>query len=779
VLTVCGDRNSYTATSRLVAPHQLYDGQFGLLLKLQEPTGYSDESILKIGETFLDTSESLRHYDSHWLTRGMGMDSVDIGANALGHRIAQLREQSGLKQAELARRVTWSPAVLSRVEAGERELVTSELADLLDAIGSPEAAALSEIVMRRWEYIAAPPLDHPDQDLLWAAEKVAVRLAAQAAADDTRPAFLKRLDEYQAELSMGAERLLRRQHSVAFVGPIGIGKSTAICRATGLSVVSGDGKSAPVLETGGGGITLCEVSLKAGPGYGIIVTPRTTEEVRADVEDFADQLRRRTEDVSTDSEEAQRAVPREIERAIRNMSGLRPTRRKGEDGKTIRSDPAKELASSLPSARDLVVEILSRMELPSRDRRDLWYDPKRGTGPLEWLKATFEQVNNGRHPDFALPAHVDLIVPELTDTGDLTVDIIDTRGIDQLTARADLESHLLDSHTVSVLCSGFNDAPEQSVQHLLERARAIGNPQVETHTAVLVLARPDEALAVKDESGLRADTEADGYELKGEQVSNALSPYGLAELPVEFFNSFSDDPARLRRFILERVNSTREGFRRTLRTVVLNAEELLANVELQQVIEVQKDSGRHMQAWLDNHVSPPPATGNVHDMLMAEIKTAHPSTLNATVRREGEWDALSYSHQLGFGARRVAVASLDKWKTEFIGICNNLLVTHPEASELLNQAVRLMDTAYEDLLKKMQVAGGALYRSELQRAQVLWLELGSEWGTGPGYRDRVTTKQNAWFNEADQAKVEREVLGILAREWEAARERVAAIIDTE
>ena len=32
----------------------------------------------------------------------------------------QIRDRAGIKQAELARRVTWSQAVLSRIESGER-----------------------------------------------------------------------------------------------------------------------------------------------------------------------------------------------------------------------------------------------------------------------------------------------------------------------------------------------------------------------------------------------------------------------------------------------------------------------------------------------------------------------------------------------------------------------------------------------------------------------------------------------------------------------------------
>ncbi|MEU1622018.1 hypothetical protein ABZ479_32550 [Streptomyces sp. NPDC005722] len=195
-------------------------------------------------------------------------------------------------------------------------------------------------------------------------------------------------------------------------------------------------------------------------------------------------------------------------------------------------DPAKALAAENPSKRELVVEVLTRMNLLRRDRRDEWFHPSLASEPLEWMKTTFEQINNGRHQDFSLPARIDLIVPQMMKIDDLEVSVIDTRGIDQLTARADLEAHLEDSHTVAILCSGFNDAPEQSVHHLLKRAREINNPQIESNCAVLVLARPEEAAAVQDESGLLVESDEEGYELKEEQVSAALSPHRLSDLPI-------------------------------------------------------------------------------------------------------------------------------------------------------------------------------------------------------------------------------------------------------
>jgi hypothetical protein len=118
--------------------------------------------------------------------------------------------------------------------------------------------------------------------------------------------------------------------------------------------------------------------------------------------------------------------------------------------KTIRPDPARDLAAELPVRRDLVVEVLTRMGLHRRDRRDVWHTPSVPAAPLEWLRTTFEAINNGRHPEFSLPSRIDIVVPQLLDVDDLDVSIIDTRGIDQLTARADLEALLEDPHTVSV-----------------------------------------------------------------------------------------------------------------------------------------------------------------------------------------------------------------------------------------------------------------------------------------------------------------------------------------
>ncbi|WP_328855388.1 helix-turn-helix transcriptional regulator [Microbispora hainanensis] len=704
------------------------------------------------------------------------MVSDEVSPSQLGHRLAQLRDQAGIKQAELARSITWSQAVLSRVEAGERAVSAEELQAILKAIGTEEAAGLAHILSRKWTMLPRPALDHPDQQLLWEAEQRARELDDLARKPHAHPAFQTRLGEYINEIRHLAELLLRRDHLIAFIGAIGIGKSTAICRVTGLEIEDQAGRHT-VLETAGGGTTLCEVHLKVGPGHGIRIEPRTEQEIRACVEDFADLFFK--SDQPEDANDPSEGVSRELARAIRNMAGLvRPPATKGPDGKRIKTpDPAKVLAEEYTEKRDFVVEVLTRMNLPRRDLRAEWWGPSKSESPLEWLKTTFEDINNGRHPAFSLPARIELVVPELLPVAGLNVSVVDTRGIDGPGVRADLEAQLENPHTVSILCSGFNAAPDQNVQDLLRRAREISNSQIDSHAGILVLPRPGEALAVKDESGLRVESSEDGYEIKAEQITAALTQYQLAHLPVHFFNALEDDPEDLKKFVHHCVNATRARFQQKLRDVLNRAESLLENAEKEQVREIQRAVGRYVSAWIDQKSDLGRIRANIPDPLFAEIRRAYASSVHAAARRKGEWHSLSYSHHLGFGARKMAVDVLQDKVAAITDYCNTESTVRSEAEELLLQTARLIASGYEELLRKMQQAGVSLFGSELQQESTLWGQCTSEWGRGPGYRDRVLEHTQEWFGASDRQDLEDRLEEMLRTEWEALLRRINSIFE--
>lgn len=648
------------------------------------------------------------------------MDHTSEIADAeIGKYLSQIRERAGIKQAELARRVTWSPAVLSRIESGERPLAEDELEAMLHAIGTPEAMKLSEILRRVWRVLPRPALDHPDQDLLWSAEQAAQELVALRERPDVRHAFERRLSEYIAELQHATGLLFRRDHQIAFIGSIGIGKSTAICRLTGLEVLGDDGMASPVLEAGAGGVTVCEVHLRTGPEYGLMVEPRSDEEIRADVTDFAELIfKGDLADSGQDPQDSEsQGISKEVERAVRNMANLKIRREKGVDGKTMRRDEAKELAKEFSSVREFVVEVLARMELHRRDRRDVWFDAAAGKSQLVWLKEVFELINNGRHPDFTLPRRMEIVVPkQLLGASELSIRVIDTKGIDRTAARADLEGYLDDPHTLTVLCSGFNNAPAAEPRLLLERAREAGVRSLELNAVLAVLPRTNEALAVKDESGNRVEKVEEGYELKGEQVSMSLHHLGLGELAIGFYNAYQDDPSRLREFLLDSVSRRRQAFRNQIYEITSNAKTLLLNHEQEQVQEVMRAAAGMLRIWAGQNSSVPKLKAHVQDSLMGQIATAYASTIRATVRREGAWPSLNYSHHLGYGARRVAAISLGKVMEGFAGVCKTLIGNpeYTDAGDLIQQAQRVLESSYEELLRKVQLMGQTSFRDELK-----------------------------------------------------------------
>ena len=205
------------------------------------------------------------------------------------------------------------------------------------------------------------------------------------------------MDLYEKEFVRHAEFLRSREHRVAFVGSIGVGKSTAICKLVGL-VKPGESKltKETVLETGGGRTTLCEVHIVTGPQCGLRIVPRQDETIRKDVEDYAEHLIQRTsagapgEPGRTEDKDIL-GISKEVIRAIQNMAGLAPRHdRSGDGGKTPQHDPALELAAQHPNVGDLAVEILSRMNLLHRSRREEWYADDGKTSQMQWLQNIFK-----------------------------------------------------------------------------------------------------------------------------------------------------------------------------------------------------------------------------------------------------------------------------------------------------------------------------------------------------------------------------------------------------
>ena len=702
----------------------------------------------------------------------------------IGNHLVRLRDKAGLSQKDLAQKVTWSPAVLSRVESGERPASSDELTSILKAIGTTEALEFSETANRAWRYLEKPPLGHPDEPILWQAEQVLADLQELQENPDIRQAFATRLKEYVQELDGAACNVAQTEYSIAFVGDIGIGKTTALCRISDLEVrKEAVAIPTPVLDCGGGGVTVCEVHLARGPDYGIIVEPRDVNEIDREVLEFSKYLLPSHEGYPDNELDGQdfSGTSREIERAIRNMSGLVQERRRKPDGTRERLDRARELASESADPKDLAAKILTRMKLPNRTRREIWFSSVSGKEPLPWLEEIFKQVNNGRHPEFSLPKRIEVLVPDrILGENFLNIRLVDTKGIDGTAERADLEVHFDAPNTIVILCSSFNDAPSSSAQQLLIRSQAGGVRDLDIKAAVLALPRPDEALAVKDDLGDLADTVADGYDLKRDQAEMQLKRAGVNCATVEFFNAREDNPQRLTNFLLGMVNGLRDNHRATLDVVIKGASDLVLNYEQEQTPVVQKQAARHLTTWLGDNTELDVSPSSLGNTLLRAIDEVHPSSLRASINRQGEWPNLDYPHQLAYGARFMASQAIGRRVDAFREVSQNAL-NNPDLAEarpLVEQALRIFEEGTQTLLRNLQMFGRTIYTDDLKPASTLWVSCENEWGRGSGYRGRVYQHHKDWFNR-DARKINGRAEALIEREWREVLKRVSSVLQVD
>lgn len=701
----------------------------------------------------------------------------------LGGYISQLRDQAGLKQNELAQKMTWSAAVLSRVESGERELSPEELVDLLAAIGTQESQRFAENIGREWNNLPEPSLGHPEEEILWGAEIALRDIDGLLGSPDIRNAFVTRLQEYKSSVKAAADLVSGVDYNLAFVGDIGVGKSTAICRATRLEVQDSH-RTDPVLEAGAGGVTICDVHLVQGPEYGIFIEPVSDVDLRREVTEFARYQFRSLDSGNENADEDQEihGTTKEIERAIRNMSGLRNERVRGEGGSRRTVDHAKNLARDFkdrgldPDA--LTVEILSRINLHQRTRREAWYSAMSGKDELRWLRDTFLDINNGRDPYFSLPRRIGVMIPKpVMEDDSLKISIIDTKGIDGTAERQDLEFHLNDPRTISILCSRFNDAPSSSAQRLLDRAVEGQFPDVESKAAVLVLPRPEEALAVKTDQGEPAEDVEDGYDLKGEQIMMILTSRNLPANGLEFFNVREDDLQRLNNFLVARVNHLRELHVKRLGEVIREANALVENFESEQKSQILRDASHRLRIWIDGNQELQPSPLPLEKSLINAMGEVYASSVRASVRRLGEWDKLDYSHQMGFGSRVKALRAVAQKQVEFKSTVK-LMLDDPEMGEahgLVSQVQRLFGSGVESLLKSSEQMGTTIHTNDMQSDSALWARSDNRWGQGPGYRSDVMRFHEEWFEE-HRHSLEPKVQNLVEREWRRLLDRMSELL---
>ena len=566
-----------------------------------------------------------------------------------------------------------------------------------------------------------------------------------------------------------ASFLARTDFNIGFVGDMGVGKSTAISFIFDLLVppsMADKPINRPVLETGAGGTTICEVHITAGPEFGISLLPMSDVELRNLVADFS---AAKWVLYTSGQREAGESVgvSREFERALRNMSGL-TRKRVSTNGKLSYHDPVSEFAKTSGSEEEFRTRVLGLMGLEDRTRRELWYDSATRKHPMEWLAETFKAVNNGRLRDVPLPRSIDLLIPNFSrNFGELEITVIDTKGVDDVAVREDLDHRLKDPRTAIVFCSRFNDTPGTSTRVLLHHMRQTFSERMDTgKVAILTLPRAEEARAMKDDTGEQAITDAEGYEFKRIQVSTELASEDLAGVPVIFYNVESDNTEVVRSALFYQFDRMRKTVEERLFDLCAAAQDIIKNYEAQALNAAIEEVANRLSTFLNGNRRLGARERLAHSEAVSTVRgVRYASTLWASTRRNGEYSGLNILHLVGVGAARDAHSRSESWFNSLDAFLKSL-----KADEGLTPAARSIDQiatsaagSKRAFLEAAQLGGVEAYREPLSQSPV-WASCTSEWGRGPGFKSRVAEHLENWF--AHQADLKAALEEMVNRLWE-------------
>jgi transcriptional regulator with XRE-family HTH domain len=685
--------------------------------------------------------------------------------------ISRLRAEVGVTQAAVAEEAGLDQSRVSRIEKGE-VAAPAEIERVLDALttlGMSKASDYKTFAAREWLYVEPPSFWNPQLACLEIAEETLGQVA-EFLADDERPWPLRRqVEKHRDALLRAATFLSRLTHNIAFIGDMGVGKSTAISFIFDLLVPPALAEkqiNRPILETGGGGTTICEVHIKGGPEFGISLVPMSDTELHELVADFcAAKWVTQTAEKRDQNESVN--VSREADRAIRNMSGL-GRRREVVDGKVGYSDPVTDLARSCANEEEFRTRILGLMGLPDRTRRELWYDSATRQHPMEWVTETFKAVNNGRLKDVSLPRSIDLLIPDFGRSfGELQVSVIDTKGVDDVAVREDLDARLKDPRTAVVFCSRFNDAPGTSARILLQHMRQTFSERVDTgKVSVLALPRAEEARAMKDDIGEQALADAEGYEFKRMQVSGELSADDLGGVPLIFFNVEADDPTRIRADLFAQLARIRKTVEYNLFDLCAAAQEIIENHEAQALTAAIEEVANRLDTFLKGNRRLGARERLAHVEAVGTVKgVRYASTLWAATRRNGEYSGLNIVHLIGVGAARDAKLRSDVWFQGLDAFLKSLKADEGLvlASRTIDQIAASANVSKVAFIEGAQRGAVEVYREPVKQSP-MWSACASEWGRGPGFKLRVADHLEKWFTAKSDLKETLEE--IINSQWE-------------
>lgn len=601
----------------------------------------------------------------------------------------------------------------------------------------------------------------------------------------------KQLKIIQANLDYSESILKKREVKFAFIGAAGIGKTSAISKLTNLIDSSGE----PLLQVASGKTTVCTVEIKSADKTYIEVDPVPLGQLMDYIDLYVDMYFPESSSIK------ESMLSSEQLKYIRKMASLESYPQKKADGSKGMIDKASKLIEKTNMTKSEFKEfVISAIDPKSRTKtvveqeglehleRELKDVKKKRNVTLKdiedlWIKKSFRMVNTGTNKQIPMPQKITLYTDRLHDlkegVGDVdSVSVFDTKGLDEIGVRKDIDELIDDGNTVCFFCTGFNDAPSESVRKVIKRAvKSGGKTKISKHSGIMVLERYSESKNIMldfdptmDEFEIDDDIKIElGRSSRSDDINRALKYDSEIGLTPSVF--FVDTHRETREPLLDSALAMGAALLGSASDVFSEVAESLDKIEMFYKDERSAKVFVKLNAILSERIRVlkiKPRLTSVHDVLIEAIGNPrlNSGSLAACNRRYGEWYCLDVYHELEIGLRQKAVKAFEKRIEKYL---SDLMLLRKRddfepAHDYLDELIKMVSFQKDNFWLELGDITSKVYGSELRDDLEFWEMVNSEWGRGSGYKKRVLSHYEGWVNDRVDKQV-REVSDLTYRLW--------------
>ena len=585
---------------------------------------------------------------------------------------------------------------------------------------------------------------------------------------------------------------------VIFVGPVGAGKTTAICHMLGLTfekekditktntetgkkqVVGKKKETITVLSTASGRTTICEVKIHLTTKTSIEVLPFDNEKVESFIYDFADFYCTKTkiEDgrkVSDDEKEP--FMHSEYEQALCYMVGYTYSN-KDQIMDMIRANSydTTRVYNHFLQNFDIVQRQQTLFEID--DSKD-WENQK------EQVNDIFKRINYGRHKNSSLPQQIIVNINKsnlnLPKNFGLET-IIDTKGLDNddVFVRQDIIDYIYDKESVCVFVSTFNQCPLPYILKFGDNVEFFNKWNFfKSKFACLITAREQEWSKVSI-GGDEVEDQSEAYynkfgiiksnfekQVKTNYWKNLLKtkPKNLYDSQIKFYDAVNDNPSELVTF----VNNLHIGYEKDIIEVLdsykyFDVENLLKGLFTNPVfIEFSNDCLSMLDNLFDKN--------NIVNLLSNDIAISpsncfhYATQVRAVVNRYGYYNYYDFFAMV----KTLYVKFINKTyqdKMECVRGYQNVLQN--QHSELYPSFKIIEDSIKQSLENFIETSTQIMesYIKDTYQDSEVWLKCRQRWGQGQGFRSDIISYLKEEINPQDTTKIYKKLSNLWFKTWE-------------